>query len=91
MSVPAKKDDFALFGKKQGYIPFLTTETLELIVKDPEDYEVKAFNIAGVRLHLFNSYRTLLSQSVQKTLTNKAFIDTIIPFLNFYNNLKTNQ
>jgi hypothetical protein len=83
----AKKDDFALFGKKQGYIPFLTPETIELLVKDPQDYEIKAFNIGGVRLNLFNSYRTLLNLSVQKNPTNKAFVDTIIPFLNFYRKL----
>ena len=83
----AKKDDFALFERKQGYIPYLTAETIELLGKNPEDYEVKAFNIEGVRLNLFNSYRSLLNQSTQKKLTNKAFIDTIMPFLNFYKKL----
>jgi hypothetical protein len=82
----AKRDDFALFGK-HGYIPFITYETLELVVKNPDDYEVKAFNIAGVRLNLFNGYRILLSQSTKDKLTNKLFIDTIRPFLTFYKNL----
>lgn len=82
----AKRDDFALFGRN-GYIPYLTQETLELISKDPKDYEIKAFHIAGIRLNLFNGYRVLLSQSTQEKLTNKIFIDTIRPFLTFYRNL----
>ncbi|MEQ1500541.1 MAG: hypothetical protein ABL917_04205, partial [Parcubacteria group bacterium] len=82
----AKKDDFALFGK-DGYIPYLTSETLELVTKDPEDYYIKAFNIGGVRLNLFNGYRQLLNQSSQKNPTNKLFVDTIRPFLTFYRGL----
>ena len=81
-----KRDDFALFGRN-GYIPYLTQDTLDLVSKDPKDYEVKAFHIAGVRLNLFNGYRVLLNQSQQQKLTNKIFIDTIRPFLTFYKNL----
>lgn len=81
-----KRDDFALFNK-EGYIPFITQETLELIGKDPDEYEIKAFHIEGIRLNLFNSYRVLLSQPTQKKLTNQTFIDTIRPFLTFYRKL----
>ncbi|MGV3530569.1 MAG: hypothetical protein ACO1OO_16830 [Flavisolibacter sp.] len=82
----AKRDDYALFGK-HGYIPFVTHEILELVSKDPGDYEIKAFHIEGIRLNLFNGYRVLLSQSTKNKLTNKIFIDTIRPFLAFYRNL----
>lgn len=81
-----KRDDYAIFSK-EGYIPFITQETLELIGKNPNEYEIKAFNIEGIRLNLFNSYRVLLSQPTQKKVTNQIFIDTIRPFLTFYRKL----
>jgi hypothetical protein len=81
-----KRDDFALFNE-DGYIPYLTLETLELVSKDPKEFEIKAFDIEGVKLNLFNSYRTLLNQSQQKSPTGQTFIETIRPFLTFYRQL----
>jgi hypothetical protein len=81
-----KRDDFALFDENV-YVPFISHETLELISKDPKSYEIKAFDIEGVKLNLFNSYRTLLNQSQQDQPTSKTFIETIRPFLTFYSKL----
>lgn len=81
-----KRDDFAVFGKN-GYIPYLTEEVLELIVKNPQDYEIKAFDIDGVKLEVFNSYRLLLNQHSREKLDNQTFIETIKPFLTFYKSL----
>lgn len=82
----SKRDDFALFHD-EVYIPYLTQETLELVSKDPKEYEIKAFDIEGVKLDLFNSYRTFLNQSHHETLTSTGFIETIRPFLTFYRQL----
>lgn len=81
-----KRDDFALFGT-DGYIPFLNDEILDLIVKSPNNYSIKAFNVDGVRLNLFNKYRTLLEQSQEEKPSNESFIQTIRPFLTFYRDL----
>lgn len=81
-----KKDDFALFGK-EGYIPFLTDSTLELVVKKPQDFEIKAFDVEGVKLEVFNKYRELISQSTTTSPNNTSFIETIKPFLSFYRGL----
>ena len=81
-----KKDDFALFGDN-GYIPNLTYETLELLVKDPNRYSLKAFDIEGVRLDLFKSYREMMDQSQELHFSNGLFVETIKPFLVFYKNL----
>lgn len=81
-----KRDDFGLFNK-DGYIPYLTQETLELISKDPKDYEIKAFHIEGIKLNVFNGYRLLLNLSTQQKATNNLFIETIRPFLTFYKKL----
>ena len=80
------RDDFALFHE-DTYIPFITMETLELVSKDPKEYEIKAFDIEGINLDLFNSYRTLLGQSQQENPTKNTFIETIRPFLTFYGKL----
>lgn len=81
-----KRDDFALFSDN-GYIPYITDEILELIIKYPEDYEIKAFDIEGVKLDIFNSYRIFLNQESKSKLDNQTFIETIKPFLTFYKSL----
>lgn len=81
-----KRDDFALFSEN-GYIPYITDEILELVIKYPEDYEIKTFDIEGVKLDIFNSYRIFLNQNSKDKFDNKTFIETIKPFLTFYKGL----
>jgi hypothetical protein len=81
-----KRDDYALFGES-GYIPYLNDEVMELIIKYPEDYEIKTFDIDGVKLDIFNSYRFFLNQHLKDRLNNETFIETIKPFLTFYRGL----
>lgn len=81
-----KREDFALFGK-DDYIPFLSAETLDLVSREPADYEIKAFDIEGVKLNLFNRYRSLLNQTRENKPSGKSFIETIRPFLIFYKQL----
>lgn len=81
-----KRDDFAIFND-EGYIPYLSEENLELIAKYPDKYSIKTFDIEGVKLDIFNSYRTFLNQSTEKKFDNNSFIETIKPFLVFYKQL----
>lgn len=81
-----KKDEFALFGTA-GYIPTISDDSLELVIKTPSDFEVKAFDIAGIRLEVFQAYRRFLSQSEAERPGNETFIETIKPFLSFYRGL----
>jgi ribosomal protein S15P/S13E len=81
-----KRDDFAIFND-DGYIPNLSNENLELIAKYPEKYTIKTFDIEGVKLDIFNSYRTFLNQSTESTFNNNSFIETIKPFITFYKGL----
>lgn len=81
-----KRDDFAIFNE-DGYIPNLSNENLELIAKYPEKYTIKTFDIEGVKLDIFNSYRTFLNQSTESTFNNNSFIETIKPFITFYKGL----
>lgn len=81
-----KRDDFAIFNE-DGYIPTLSDGNLELIAKNPEKYTIKTFDIEGVKLDIFNSYRTFLNQSTELKFNNSSFIETIKPFITFYKGL----
>jgi ribosomal protein S15P/S13E len=81
-----KRDDFAIFND-ESYIPNLSEENLELIAKYPEKYSIKTFDIEGVKLDIFNSYRTFLNKSTEQKFDNNSFIETIKPFIVFYKQL----
>ncbi len=81
-----KRDDFAIFNEN-NYIPVLSEENLELIAKYPEKYSIKTFDIEGVKLDIFNSYRNFLNQSTGVKFDNNSFIETIKPFIVFYKQL----
>ncbi|MEX0810566.1 MAG: hypothetical protein WD048_00030 [Chitinophagales bacterium] len=81
-----KRDDYALFGES-GYIPELSADSLNLIVRKPKDYTIKSFDVDGPKLNLFNKYRTLLEQNTKQKVSNKSFIETIRPFFIFYKDL----
>lgn len=81
-----QRNEFALFNE-YGYIPNINEEFIELITRNPERYEIKAFDIDGVKLDIFNSYRSFLNQEDKVRFTNTTFVQTIKPFLTFYKNL----
>lgn len=81
-----KRDDFAIFND-ESYIPNLSEENLELIAKYPDKYSIKTFDIEGVKLDIFNSYRTFLNIATEEKFDNNSFIETIKPFIVFYKQL----
>ena len=81
-----KRDDFAVFND-ESYIPNLSEENLELIAKYPHKYSIKTFDIEGVKLNIFNSYRIFLNQSTDQKIDNVSFIETIKPFIVFFKQL----
>ena len=81
-----KQEDYALFGP-HGYIPSLSVDILELLIRKPKDYAVKAFNLNDIKLDLFNRYRALIDQAGEENPSNNSFIQTIKPFLVFYREL----
>ena len=91
----AKRDEFALFDGN-NYIPELNSDILDLVNKRPGLFNIKAFDVSGVKLDLFNRYRVFLNQAENQKPNNKIFIQTIKPFLTFYRDLpeyakKTNR
>jgi len=91
----SKSDEFALYDST-NYIPQISNDILDLINRRPVLFSIKAFDVVGVKLELFNRYRIFLNQSESSKPNNKIFIQTIKPFLGFYRDLpdyakKTNR
>lgn len=81
-----KRDDYTLYDN-DIFQPFLNIDFIDYLIRYPQNITVKAFNIEGLKLDLFNKYRTLINRSSKEKVTSNAFIDTIRPFLTFYRGL----
>lgn len=82
-----KKNDYSLYDSNGTYIPTINRETLDILQKSPNDFSVKAFNVEGVKLNIFNQYRRFVGASGDAEFTTDSLIETIRPFLVFYNKL----
>ncbi len=81
-----KRDDYALFGEN-GFIPEMNATTLLLFARNVKEYSIKAFDLVGVKIDLFNKYRELLQLNPELNPTNEDFIQSIKPFMVFYKQL----
>lgn len=82
-----KKQDYSLYDSEDRYIPYLNREVLDLLQKSPNDFKIKAFAIDGVKIEFFNQYRNFINLNDRDLITQDSFLETIKPFLLFYNNL----
>lgn len=81
-----RREDFALF-RDGVYVPLFSKELAVLLYKDANKFEIKAFDIQGVKLDLFNKYRELTQQESKEEITGSSFQATAKPFLVFYSSL----
>lgn len=82
-----KKQDYSLYDSEDRYIPHINREVLDLLQKSPNEFKVKAFAIEGVKIEFFNQYRNFINLNDRELITQDSFLETIKPFLAFYNNL----
>ena len=82
-----KKNDYSLYNDTGIYIPTITREVLDIMQKSPAGFSIKAFNVEGVKLDLFNKYREALNLTQGAEFTAESLIETIKPFLLFYKKL----
>ena len=68
-------------------MPNFTLETCEILFKKASSFQIKGINVSGVRLKLFNKYRTLIQKDKKKEIKNKGFQEVAKPFLTFYKQL----
>ena len=82
------RDEYALY-KDGAYVPNFTYEIGELIYKKAEVFDIKAIEVDGIRLKLFNKYRSLIQKDRKTEIKNKGFQEVAKPFLTFYKQLST--
>ncbi|MCQ2233668.1 MAG: hypothetical protein MJZ24_02875 [Paludibacteraceae bacterium] len=80
-----KRQDYSLYGENGQYIPNFNIELLDLMKKHIGEFKIKAYAVDGVKLQLFNQYRKFLNLGDNSSIKEGAFIETIKPFLFFYN------
>lgn len=79
-----KKQEYSLYGTGGAYIPNVNMEFFELLQKHPADYSIKALDVSGVRMDIFNQYRKFLNVKTLGDVKSNDFIETIKPFFFFY-------
>ena len=82
-----KKNDYSLYDSNGTYIPQINREILELLQKSPTEFSIKAFNVDGIKLDLFNKYREAVNLGMGDGFSTDSLIETIRPFLVFYRKL----
>ena len=81
-----KRNDYALYETESGaYCPKLEEYMFDLLPKKPGKYSVKMFATEGVNLEFFNQYRKFIQLPDEFAITSDKIIETIKPFLFFYN------
>lgn len=81
-----KRHDFALY-KEEQFQPALNNDTFDVLLKNPSNYFIKAFDLGGLKLDLFNKYRKMIDLDEDHKPSQQSFIETIRPFLLFYKDL----
>ncbi|MEQ8552130.1 MAG: hypothetical protein RIC06_10575 [Cyclobacteriaceae bacterium] len=82
-----KRDDFALFSDEDAYQPDLTDSHLYFFTRDANKFSIKAFDVEGVKLDLYNKYRELLQLKNADKVNNQSLIESVKPFMVFYHHL----
>jgi hypothetical protein len=86
LSLLIKEHDIALYYQDK-FVTQLNTEILSIVMKGISEFNVKSFEVDGVRLSIFNQYRLLSQQSDENRITKSGFIETIKPWISFYRRL----
>jgi len=80
------REDFAIY-REGVFMASFENKNLELVRKEPHKFQIKAFNVDGIRLEFFNRCRALLKQKTTDTIQSDTIMETIRPFVTFYNEL----
>lgn len=82
-----KRLDYSLFGSNGVYIPEVNMEFFDLLKKHPSDFTMKGYSDDGVKLAFYNQYRKFINAEERGSIKGDKFIETVKPFLFFYNHL----
>lgn len=81
-------DELALY-REGRFLPALTCDEMELMVKRPELFTIKRFASTGIRGEIFQVYRKLLNTSpaVGQKIRNADMVSVVGPLVQFANTL----
>ena len=82
-----QNEEYALFHHSEGYIPYVTPETLDLLTKKPSNYSIKTYQVEGVKLNLYQRYKEITGIQSPKKGLESTFIAIFSNFMNFYASL----
>lgn len=81
-----KNNEYALF-KDGNYIPYLSEELFDILYKNLKIFSIRKYPFKGIEIQVFNKYRELFDISDKQDINNSSVIETIKPFLLFYQGL----
>lgn len=87
MYLIAKKEDYALFHKDGGFIPFISEDTIDLIHKKPQDFSIKTYDVSGLNINLLEGYKELVQLGDSSRGTKTTFLTIFGNFLRFQRDL----
>lgn len=70
-----KQQEFALYNG-ETFVLNINKELFELLQKRLNDFTIKAFDISGIKLELFNKYREFLNKERGENITSKSLMDS---------------
>lgn len=82
--------DDVSFYKDGIFVPILSSEHFELLVKDPSRYSVKYIEVIGLRAQVFKELESVLRSSVQgqsTSIRNSTLLSVVKPLFQFENRL----
>lgn len=82
------QQDFALYNGNT-FVLNINKEVFELIQKRINDFSIKAFKVAGVKLEFFKRYRQFLHKDDNVEVSSDSLLETVKPFFHFYRGLNT--
>lgn len=82
-----RSDEIALY-QEDAFIPYLSPEDLELMVKRPEFFTLKRFSPLGIHSRVFQIYQKILNTGqVPKQTRNSSLVGIVGPLMNFADDL----
>ncbi len=80
------RQEFALYNNG-AFVLSINKEVFELLHKRLNDFTLKSFKTAGIRLDFFKRYRQFLHKDDSAAVSSQTLIETVKPFFRFYRGL----
>ena len=83
-----KEDEFALYyGQDAKYLPYLSTEIFDSLLRKPADFSIKKFNVGGISQVTLNQYREIAGIDGLVTDARSTYLKIFTNFVLLIRNL----